>query len=162
MPKLVLKKLTKVEQCMVRGPSNSDSTAQASSTSTTEDIINRVDISTLPAKNAYAYALILLDCFFTKDELRTSLMFKSARSSKDTLYQKRANHLLSLVQKRYQPKEYDMKKLISKINHKCCDSNLIKIKKNRIFWINRHAISKSQEIPGIFVSNSDNDDDSDN
>jgi len=64
-----------------------------------------------------------------KRELGNSLMYKSSKSPKPALDEKKVNHLLELVQKRYQPHKYEIKKLISKINQKCRDSNVIRVKR---------------------------------
>ena len=143
MFKLILQKLNKIEEHICNGQGITEPNVQARPTSS-DDFINGVNISTLPAKDAYAYALILLDCLFTKEELGNSLMYKSSKSPKPALDEK-VNYLLKLVQKKYQPHEYEIKKLISKINQKCRDSNVIRVKReeNGDGIENKH---KSQEM----------------
>ena len=96
-----------------------------------EDMVNGVDVSSLPAKDAYNYALILLGTLFTKEELGSSVMYHSTKSHKPGLDPKRVKKLLYLVQRCYTPKEY-MKTLISKVNQKCRDSNIVKVKKELV------------------------------
>ena len=95
--------------------------------------MNGVNISRLPVKDAYAYGLALLDVFFTKEELRTSLMYQSSRSPKPALDDKRVTKLLHIVQKKFSPKEFDMGTLIKKINQKCRDCNIVRVKKETLF-----------------------------
>ena len=60
-------------------------------------IVNGVDVFHLPAKDAYACALILLlDIFFTKEEQCGSLMYHSSRSSKSALDEKGTIYLDNL------------------------------------------------------------------
>ena len=59
-------------------------------------------------------------------------MYHSTKSHKPGLDPKRVKKLLYLVQRRYTPKENDMKILISKINQKCRDSNIVKVKKELV------------------------------
>ena len=46
----------------------------------TEDKVNGVLISRIPARDAYAFGLRLLDVLFTKEELGSSLLFKTKKS----------------------------------------------------------------------------------
>lgn len=55
-------------------------------------------------------------------------MFKSSKSPKPALDEKRVQRLISLVEKRY-PGKCEMKKLIFKVNQKCRDSGVVKVKK---------------------------------
>ena len=48
----------------------------------TEDKVNGVLISRIPARDAYAFGLRLLDVLFTKEELGSSLLFKTKKSEK--------------------------------------------------------------------------------
>lgn len=54
---------------------------------------------------------------------------RPSRSKKKGLDEKRVAQLVSLVQKRYKSTEYDMKVLVPKINQKCRDSNVVKVKR---------------------------------
>lgn len=138
MLRLILNKINKIEDHICK-QKNFEVTQQGTSTQASKnDFVDEVDISSLPAKDAYAYALTLLDTLFTKKELGGSLMFKSTKSIKPALDEKRVKQLLTLVQQRYKPHEYDIKVLISKVNQKCRDSNVIKVKKEQIF-LNENA-----------------------
>ena len=134
-----MEKVSRIEEHILK-PGKAGDAVQAASKSP-EDMVNGVDVSELPAKDAYSYALILLSTLFTKDELGSSLMYQSSKSNKPGLNPTRVKKLLNLVQKRYTSKEYDMKVLISKINQKCRDSNIVKVKKERI------PESKKEDIP---------------
>lgn len=95
-----------------------------------DDLINGVNIAQLPASSPYAYGLLLLDILFTKEELGCSLMYqRPGRSNKKGLDEKRVAQLVSLIQKRYKSNEYDMKVLVAKINQKCRDSNVVRVKR---------------------------------
>lgn len=135
MLKLILNKISKIEDyiCKQKDLEASNSDKQDISTPASKNVIDEVDISSLPARNAYSYALTVLDTLFSKDELGASLMFKSPKSTKPALDEKRVKQLLTLMQKRYKPHEYDIKVLISKINQKCRDSSVIKVKKEQVF-----------------------------
>jgi len=86
----------------------------------------------LSTKDCYAYALILLDDLFSKEELSNSLMFATKRSPyKSGLHPKRMQRLISLVDKQY-PGQLDMKVLKQKINQKCRDSSVVKVKKEKV------------------------------
>lgn len=96
-----------------------------------EVVINGVNVAQLPASTPYAHGLLLLDILFTKEELGGSLMYqpRTGRSKKNGLDKKRVAQLVSLMQKRYKSTEYDMKVLVSKINQKCRDSNVVRVKR---------------------------------
>ena len=108
-------------------PSRGSSSATPTQ-STITDNVGGINVALLPAKDAYAYALILLDAMFTKEELSQSLMFKTSKSSKPPLDEKRIQRLICLVEKRY-PGKIDMKILKAKVNQKCRDSGIVKVKK---------------------------------
>lgn len=55
------------------------------STIPSEDIVNGIDVISMPTRDAYSFALELLDMFFTPEELARSLVYKSKRSDKDAL-----------------------------------------------------------------------------
>lgn len=128
--KLILEKITRIEKHIFNQGKDGDAVQAASMSS--GDRVNGVDVSSLPAKDAYNYALILLGTLFSKEELGRSLMYQSSKSHKPGLDPKRVKKLLNLVQKCYTPKEYDMKILISKINQKCRDSNIVRVKKELV------------------------------
>ena len=109
-------------------------------------MVNGVDVSSLPAKDAYNYALILLGTLFTKEELGSSLMYHSTKRHKPGLDPKRVKKLLYLVQRCYTPKEYDMKTLISKINQKCRDSNIVKVKRELVHPPEKEEVTTVTDI----------------
>ena len=113
---LILRKVTRIENRIFI----SNDIPRTASTLTV-DMVNGVDVSHLPAKDAYVYALTLLDVFLTKEELGGSLVYQSPRSPKTSLDEKRMKQLLSLVEKRYTKNEWDMRVMVSKINQKCRD-----------------------------------------
>ena len=86
----------------------------------TEDKVNGVLMSRIPARCAYAFGLRLLDVLFTKEELGSSLLFKTKKSEKPGLDSVKVEQLLRLVERRY-GSDYDLKILTSKINQKCRD-----------------------------------------
>lgn len=71
----------------------------------------------------------------------------STKSHKPGLDPKRVKKLLYLVQRRYTPKEYDMKTLISKINQKCRDSNIVKVKKELVHPPEKEEVTTVTDIP---------------
>ena len=85
-------------------------------------IINGVNISRLPTRDAYSFGLQLLDLLFTKEELGASLLFKSKKSPKPALDQARVNKLLNCIEDRYGSNDWTIKELTRKVNQKCRDS----------------------------------------
>jgi len=120
----ILARLKRIEKRLMENKSNSDATT------TQSDNVGGINVSLLPAKDEYAYALILLDAFFTKEELSQSLMVKTTKSPKPALDEKRIQRLIHLVEKRY-PGKLDLKVLKNKINQKCRDSGVVKVKKEK-------------------------------
>ncbi len=86
-----------------------------------EDSEFGINVSEIQSRNAYNYALRLMDVFFTKQEMAVSLLFKSRKSSKPALAKDRVEKLLSYVEMRY-GSEWDLKILTAKANQKCRDS----------------------------------------
>lgn len=124
----ILTRLKRIEKCVMPNKGSLDSTpAQCNVT----DNVGGINVSLLPAKDAYAYALILLDVLFTKEELSRSLMFKTKKSSKPALDEKKIQRLINLVEKRY-PGKIDLKTLKAKVNQKCRDSGVVKVKKEAL------------------------------
>ena len=74
------------------------------------------------ARDAYAFALQILDMLFTKDELAVSLLFKSKKSEKPGLDKDRVEKLLKCLEKRYGNDGWDLKTLVAKVNQKCRDA----------------------------------------
>ena len=77
------------------------------------------------SRDAYAFALQLMDVLFTKEELASSLIFPSKKSDKPALDPQRVQQLLNFVDKWYAD-NWDLKTLTTKANHKCRDSKLNK------------------------------------
>ena len=82
------------------------------------------------ARDAYSFGLQLMDILFTKEELASSLLFKSKKSEKSGLNQERVSKLLMIMDKKYKKDDWDIKTLTSKANQKCRDSKEA-IKKRR-------------------------------
>lgn len=60
--KQILEKITKIEKHIFN---HNDGDAVQAASMSPEDMVNEVDVSSLPAKDAYNYALILLGTLFT-------------------------------------------------------------------------------------------------
>ncbi len=90
--------------------------------------INGRNVMRLPARDAYAFALLLMDAMFSKEELSVSLLYKSDKSKKPGLDEEKVKHMMRLVEKRFGEKGWNEKILISKANQKCRDSKSIVIK----------------------------------
>ena len=84
-------------------------------------MVNGINTLRIPSRDAYSYGLQLMDIFFTKEELATSLLFKSKKSDKPALDKERVEKILRLIDKRYDTK-WDLKTLTAKANQKCRDS----------------------------------------
>jgi hypothetical protein len=81
-------------------------------------LINGVNIMQIPSRDAYSFGLQIMDVLFSKEELGSSLLFQSKKSSKPGLDAEKVAQLLKCVQKRYKDSEWDMKTLTSKANQK--------------------------------------------
>ena len=79
----------------------------------------------IPSRDAYAFALQLMDVLFTKEELASSLIFQSKKSDKPALHPQRVQQLLNFVDNRYAD-NWDLKTLTAKANQKCRDLKLNK------------------------------------
>lgn len=89
----------------------------------TEEIeVNGVNVLQISTRDAYSFGLQLLDMMFSKEELGSSLLFKSKRSPKPGLDKERVGKLLSYVDMRYKG-TYDLKTFTAKVNQKCRDAN---------------------------------------
>ena len=86
-----------------------------------EEKIDGINVMTTPSRDAYSFALQLMDMLFTKDELAGSLLFQSSKSGKAALDAKRVQYLIGLVNKRYGD-GWNMKMLVAKANQKCRDT----------------------------------------
>ena len=56
--------------------------------------VDGVNLLRIPARDAYAYGLALMDKLFTREEMATSLLFKSKKSKKPGLESERVEKLL--------------------------------------------------------------------
>ena len=79
--------------------------------------IKGVDINLLPAKDIYHFGLMLLDLYFTNDELSKSLVMPSTRSNQPVLDQKKVSTIFSkyirikkITKVRYVPTMADLMK----------------------------------------------------
>lgn len=72
----------------------------------------------LPSRDAYSFALQLMDILFTREELASCLLFKSDKPALDQAKVER------YVEQKYGDK-WDIKMLTAKANQKCCDSKLV-------------------------------------
>ncbi len=97
-----------------------------------DNCINGINVMRIPSRDAYAFALQLVDVLFPKEELGSSLLFKSKKSSKQGLDSARVQQLLSLLDKRYGAERWDIKTLTSKVNQKCRDSGSEFMKKEPV------------------------------
>ena len=86
--------------------------------------INGRNVNLIPARDAYAFGLLLMDSLFTKEELSGSLLFKSKKSEKPGLDEEKVQRMISLMEKRY-PKGWDLKSFTAKANQKCRDSGKV-------------------------------------
>ena len=84
--------------------------------------VGGVSVLRLPSRDAYSFALQLVDILFTKEELQSSLLFKSKKSDKPGLDQGRVEKMMRLIERRY-GNDWDNKTLTSKVNQKCRDKN---------------------------------------
>ncbi len=87
-----------------------------------ENTVNGVNALCIPARDAYAYRLQLLDVFFKKEELSKSLLFKSKKSEKLGLDTEHVAKLMAFVDKRYDDR--DLKTFTAKANQKCRDTKV--------------------------------------
>lgn len=88
-----------------------------------ENTVGGVNLMRLSSRDAYSFALQLLDILFTKEELASSLLFQSKKSDKPGLDQERVEKLLNFVERRY-CENWDLRTLTSKANQKCRDSSV--------------------------------------
>ena len=80
-------------------------------------------VARISARDPYAYALQAMDILFTKEELASSLLFSSKKSTKPELDKKRVETMLTHIDRRF-GKDWDIKILTSKANQKCRDSKI--------------------------------------
>ena len=86
------------------------------------DTINGVNVMRLPSRDAYSFALQLMDILFTREELASCLMFKSKKSDKPALDHEKVEKILQYVEQKYGLDKWDIKTMTAKANQKCRDS----------------------------------------
>ena len=91
-------------------------------TGSNEVIVNGTNVLIMPSKNPYTFGLTLLDMFFSREELSMSLLFSSSKSDRASLDQAKVSRIIEIMNKRYQPGDWDMKTFVAKANQKCRDS----------------------------------------
>ncbi len=84
-------------------------------------IVNGVNVLRIATRDSYSFTLQLLDMMFSKEELASSLLFKSKKSPKPGLDKERVEKLLNYVEMRFKD-SYDLKVLTAKVNQKCRDA----------------------------------------
>ncbi len=87
-----------------------------------DTIFGSTNMMHIASRDAYAFALRIVDFLFSKDELKGALLFSSKKSAKPGLDHEKVKRLLRIVKCKYSDDEWDMKTLTSKINQKCRDS----------------------------------------
>ena len=87
-----------------------------------KQIVKGVDVTLIPTQNAYKFGLQLLDHFFTKEELGSSIAFQTTRSEKTLLNQEKMRHLIELMERRCPEKDWDINTFAMKANQKCRDT----------------------------------------
>ncbi len=104
---------------IIKKTGNSSSSSEVK---TEGEVINGINVSRIYSRDAYSYALQLMEILFTKEEMAVSLLFKSRKSAKSGLDKQRVEKMLSLIEKRYGNTSWDLKTLTSKVNQKCRDA----------------------------------------
>ena len=92
--------------------------------------INGRNVMRVPARDAYAFALLLMDALFSREELSGCLLYKSDKSKKPGLDGERVQQMMMLVERRFGAEGWNDKTLIAKANQKCRDSKPIVIKED--------------------------------
>ena len=77
--------------------------------------VNGVNVMRIPSRDAYSFGLQLLNILFTKEELAVSLLFKSKKSEKPGLEQRRVENMLRLIEKQF-GNDWDLRTLSQKVN----------------------------------------------
>ncbi len=103
----------------------------STSTIKSEESENEKKLQRLAARDPYQFTLQGMDILFTKQEMATSLLFKSKspKSTKPALDHKRVEELLQAVDMKFGVDSYNIKTLTAKANQKCRDSNEMKKEK---------------------------------
>lgn len=93
------------------------------------ELVNGVNVFRIPSRVAYSYGLQLMDLFFTKGEMASSLLFQLKKSEKPPLDKERVNKMIRFIEKRY-PSGWDLKTLTAKVNQKCRDVKTVVLAQN--------------------------------
>eukprot|EP00731_Ephydatia_muelleri_P037360 Em0449g1a len=87
-----------------------------------EDWFNGVNLTLIPKRNIYTYGLSLLDIFFSKKELRESLLFPSMKSPKPSLCPEKVQRIIATIKRQFPTEPFDLAVFTTKANQKCRDS----------------------------------------
>eukprot|EP00731_Ephydatia_muelleri_P012746 Em0007g56a len=87
-----------------------------------EDWFNGVNLTLIPKRNIYTYDLSLLDIFFSKKELRESLLFPSMKSPKPSLCPEKVQRIIATIKRQFPTEPFDLAVFTTKANQKCRDS----------------------------------------
>eukprot|EP00731_Ephydatia_muelleri_P004464 Em0002g640a len=87
-----------------------------------EDWFNGVNLTLIPKRNIYTYGLSLLDIFFSKKELRESLLFPSMKSPKPSLCLEKVQRIIATIKRQFPTEPFDLAVFTTKANQKCRDS----------------------------------------
>ncbi|KAL5499903.1 hypothetical protein EMCRGX_G011372 [Ephydatia muelleri] len=90
-----------------------------SKTGSNEIIVNGTNVLIIPSKNPYTFGLNLLDIKGGTLYVTTVLQQQRVTASLD---QAKVSRIIEIINKRYQPGDWDMKTFITKANQKCRDS----------------------------------------
>lgn len=86
-------------------------------------IVNGTNVFKIPFKDPYCYGLQLMDIIFSKQELADSPLFKSSRSERLALDQKRVGQLLDIMERRC-GENWNLHIFTTKANQKCRHTRL--------------------------------------
>ncbi|KAL5494050.1 hypothetical protein EMCRGX_G015320 [Ephydatia muelleri] len=79
-------------------------------------------LTLIPKRNIYTYGLSLLDVFFSKKELRKSLLFPSMKSPKPSLCPEKVQRIIATIKRQFPTEPIDLAVFTTKANQKCRDS----------------------------------------
>ncbi|KAL5516523.1 hypothetical protein EMCRGX_G001881 [Ephydatia muelleri] len=90
-----------------------------------EDWFNGVNLTLIPKRNIYTYGLSLLDIFFSKKELRESLLFPSMKSPKPSLCPEKVQRIIATIKRQFPTEPFDLAVFTTKANQKCRDRGIL-------------------------------------
>ena len=125
----IFERITKLEAAILSRKQPTTATDVKPESTATDTCINGINVMRIPLRDAYSFALQLLDFVFSKEEQAGSLLFKSKKTTKPALDSKRVQNILSLVDRRYGGDNWDLKTLSAKVNQKCRDLGVKKSNK---------------------------------